>query len=83
MPVDVFWLFLVFQKIGTKRSPNATKLFDDFFLNKRDPRSFGGGPKDRRGDGKATGRAQGGRRALLPCGLLVALSDLITPPYIL
>ena len=77
MSVAVFCLFLVFQKISTKQSPNATKLFDDFFLDIRDPRSFGGGPEDLREDDKATGRAQGGGRALLPCGPHVAHFDLI------
>ena len=66
-----FSLFLVFQKIGTKRSPNTTKLFDDFFLDIRDPRSLGRRSDVKRGDGKAT------RRALMPCGPLVALSNLI------
>jgi hypothetical protein len=37
VPVAVFCLFLVFQKISTKRSPNATKLFDDFFSRHKIP----------------------------------------------
>ena len=59
VPVAVFCLFLVFQKISTKRSPNATKLFDDFFLDIRDPRSFGRRLDGKRGDDKATGHALG------------------------
>ena len=31
MSVAVFFMFLVFQNISTKRRPNATKLFGDFF----------------------------------------------------
>jgi len=76
VPVAVFCLFLDFQIISTKRSPNATKLFDDYFLDIRDPRSFGRRPDDGQGDGKATGRALGGG-ARLPCGPHVASSDLI------
>jgi hypothetical protein len=78
VPVAVFYLFLVFQEISTKQSPNAMKLFDDFFLDKRDPRSFGRRPEDSRGGDKATGHALGGG-ALMPCGPLVAPFDLISP----
>ena len=60
MPVAVFCLFLVFQEISTKRSPNAMKLFDDFFLDIRDPRSFGRGTEDERVGHKPHGRALGG-----------------------
>ena len=31
MPVAVFYMFLTSQEINTKRSPNAAKLFGDFF----------------------------------------------------
>ena len=31
MPVTVFLLVFTSQKINTKRSPNAAKLFEDFF----------------------------------------------------
>jgi hypothetical protein len=34
VPVAVFCLFLVLQKIYTKRSPNATRLFDDILWTK-------------------------------------------------
>ena len=61
MPVAVFCLFLVFWEISTKRRPNATKLFDNFFQDKWDPRRFGRRPEDSRGGDKATGRALGGR----------------------
>ena len=37
MSIAVFCLFLVLRKIHTKQSPNATKLFDVFFWNIRDP----------------------------------------------
>ena len=50
---------VLFQKISSKCSPNVTNLFDDFFLDKRDPRSSGRRPEDERGDDKATGRALG------------------------
>ena len=66
MSVSVFCLFLVFQEIGTKRSSNTPKLFDDFFLDKRDPASFGMRPDVQRGDSKALGRVQ------VPCGPLMA-----------
>ncbi|KAE8812115.1 hypothetical protein D1007_10955 [Hordeum vulgare] len=55
----VFSLFLVFQEIGTKRSPNTTKLSHDFFLDKRGHGCFGRRSEDTRGDGKATRHAQG------------------------
>ena len=44
MSVVVFCLFLVLQNISTKRSPNATKLFGDFF-----------GPEDNLGAKEAPG----------------------------
>ena len=69
--VAVFFLFLVLQKIHTKQSPNATKLVDDFFLDKRDPRSFEGSPDDKWGDDRTTGHA------LMSCGSPVAPLDLI------
>ena len=31
MPITFFCLFSTLQNINTKRSPNATKLFEDFF----------------------------------------------------
>ena len=34
MPVAVFCMFFTSQKINTKRSPNATKLYRDFLWNK-------------------------------------------------
>ena len=43
------------------------KLFDDFFLDKRDPGSFGRRPEGKGVGHKATERALGGRRALMPC----------------
>jgi hypothetical protein len=48
------------------------KLFDDFFWKEGDPGSFEGVPEDPQGLHKATGRALGGRRALMPCGPPVA-----------
>ena len=73
MPVVVFCLFFVFQEISTKRSPNATKLFDDFFLDIRDPRSFGGGSEDEGVANKPPGCA------LVPYGALVAPFDVTLP----
>ena len=60
MPVVVFCLFLVFQNISTIRSPNATKLFGDFFLDIRDPGSFGRGREEGAVAHEAPRRAQGG-----------------------
>ena len=65
------------------------KLFDDFFLDIRDPWNFRRRPDEKQGDDKATGVAQGdracpgGRRTLMPCGPHVDPSDLIPPLYIL
>ena len=73
MPVAVFCIFFVFQEISTKRSPNATKLFGDFFLDIRDPGSFGRG----REDGAVAHEAP--RCALVACGAHEAPFDL-TPP---
>ena len=60
VPLAIFCLFLVFQNISTERSPNATKLFGDFFLDIRDTRSFGRGPEDRGGGHEPPGPALGG-----------------------
>ena len=76
MPVAVFCLFLVFQEISTKRSPNATKLFGDFFLDKKDPGDLERRPEASRRLHKAKGRAPGGR-AVLPCGAHMTPFDLI------
>ena len=57
MPVAVFCLFLVFQKIHIKWSPNAAKLFDDFFWKETDPGSFGGAAEEPQGPHKPPGRA--------------------------
>ena len=49
VPVVVFCLFFTSQKINIKRSPNAVKLFVDFF-----------GPEDIQWDGEAPGGAPRG-----------------------
>ena len=76
MPVAVFCLFLVFQEISTKRSPNATKLFGDFFLDKRDPGDLERRPEGSQSLHKATGRDPRGG-AVLPCGAHMTLFDLV------
>jgi hypothetical protein len=57
VPVAIFCLFLAFQKINTKKSPNMMKLYGDFFWTRRDPRSFGRRPEDVRETHKLTRRA--------------------------
>ena len=80
MPVVVFCLFFVLQNINIKRSPNAMKLFGDFFLDITNTRSFGRRPKAPEGAHEAPGRAGGGgRRALVPRGAHRAPFDLIPP----
>ena len=37
MPVAVFCMFFTSQEINIKRSPNATKLYRDFFWTRRNP----------------------------------------------
>jgi hypothetical protein len=80
VPVAVFCLFLVFQEISTKLSPNAMKLFDDFFLDKRDPGSFGRRPEDRNMSHKPPGHAQGEGRTLVACGPTLHPFALIPTP---
>ena len=62
MPVAVFCLFLVFQEISTKWSPNTMKLFDDFFWTKKTLEASEGGQKPHeevtRQQGVAPGRAR-------------------------
>ena len=36
MPVAVFSLFFTSQEINIRRSPNATKLHDDFFMGQKE-----------------------------------------------
>ena len=57
MPVAVFYLFLVFQKIHIKRSPNVAKLFDNFFWKETDPGSFGGAAEEPQGPHEPPGHA--------------------------
>ena len=45
VPVVVFCLFLLFQQISTKRSPNATELFDNFFWTRETLEVSGGDQK--------------------------------------
>ena len=75
VPVAIFCLFFVLRNINMKRSPNATKLFGDFFLDIRDTRSFDRGPEDRGGGHEPPGHALGG--AHVACGPLLALFNLI------
>ena len=53
-------------------SPNELKLFDDFFVNKRDPQSFVEGPEGEGVRHKTSGHARGPRRALVGCAHLEA-----------
>ena len=55
-----------------KSSPNATKLFDNFFWNKRDTRSFVGGPEGEGGEHKTPGHARRPMRAQVGCAHLEA-----------
>ena len=48
-------------------SPNELKLFDDFFWNKRDPRSFVEGPEGEGVGHKTPGRAWALTRARVGC----------------
>ena len=57
--------FFGFQRNSTKWSPNATKIFGDFFLHKRNLGSFRRRPEASRRLHKATGHAPGGRRVAL------------------
>ena len=82
MPVVVFGLFFVFQKIHTKRSPNATKLFDEVFWNIRDPRSFVGGPEEPRGGHNPPGRAWSPTRGMVGCAHLEAHLSMKPTPKI-
>ena len=70
VPVVVFCLFFTSQKINTKRSPNATKLFGEFFWTRRHllgQRSTRGGL---RGEHNPPGHAWGPRRAMVGCAHL-------------
>ena len=71
-------MFLVSQKNHTYRSPNMMKLFDDFFWNIRDPRSFGRNQEELRGPHMASLHAQGVGRAPWPYGPHGGPSDLIS-----
>ena len=71
MPVAVFCPVFVLQKINTKRSPNATKLFGDFLLMEINTGSFGRGPEEEEVGHEAPGRA------LVPRGPTPAPFDLI------
>ena len=53
-------------------SPNELKLFDDLFWNKRDPRSFVGGPEEPRGGHNPPGRAWWAWLAPVGCAHLEA-----------
>ena len=53
-------------------SPNELKLFDNFFWNKRDPRSFVGGPEEPRGGHNPPGRAWWAWLAPVGCAHLEA-----------
>ena len=77
MPVAIFCLFLDFQNISIKRSPNAMKLFGDFLLDITSTGSFGRGPEDEAWAHEAPGRARGGRHALVAHGAHEAPFDLI------
>jgi hypothetical protein len=45
VPVAVFCIFFVFQKIHMKSSPNGTKLFNDFSRRKETPEASWEGQK--------------------------------------
>ena len=60
MPLAVFCLFLVFQEISAKGSPNATKLFDDFFLHETEYMELELRSVEPQGAHETGGRAQGG-----------------------
>ena len=63
-----------------KSSPNAMKLFDDFFGTKRGTRSFVGGPKGEGGEHKTHGQARRPRRAQVGCAHLEAHLRVIPTP---
>ena len=79
MPVAIFCPVFVLQKINTKRSPSATKLFGDFLLDKINTRSFGRGLEDEGVGHEAPGCAPGGWHALVPREAHPAPFDLILP----
>ena len=61
MPVPVFYMFFVLhRKSIPTEGPNTMKLFDVFFWNIRDPRSFGGTRRPTRWP-QGRGHALGGR----------------------
>jgi hypothetical protein len=63
----VFCLFLVFREISTKQSPNATKLFDDFFRTRETLEASGGDQMIT----EETGRQQGAPEGVgAPCYLV-------------
>ena len=63
-----------------KSSPNATKIFDKFFWNKRGTRSFVGGPEGEGGGHYPPGHARWARLALVGSGHLEAHLDVRPPP---
>ena len=64
--IAVFFLFHVSQKKNIKRSPNGMNLRGRDFLTERDPGDLDPSPRNKRG------RHEGGGRAPLPRGFLVA-----------
>ena len=57
--VVVFCLLMVFQEIGTKRSPNARKLFDDFFWTRETLEASGGDQKANEETARQQGASKG------------------------
>ena len=68
VPVPVFCMFFVSQKIHIKRSPNGIKPDRDFFWNIYDFLEEESTRDDARGGHEAGGVPQGVRRALGPRG---------------
>ena len=66
-----FCLYFTLQNINTKQSPNAVKLFKDFFCTRRRRMVQESTRGEARGEHNPPGRAWGPRRAQVGCAHLV------------
>src|SRR3989337_2227521 len=70
VPVPIFCMFFVSQKIHIKRSPNAIKIYEELFWNICDFWDLESKQTGAHSPHKTPWRAPGARRALVGCALL-------------
>ena len=76
VPVPIFCIFFVLQKIHIKRNPNAIKFYGELFWNICDFWELESPQTVARGGHNPPGRARGARRAVVGCAHLVRRLDL-------